>query len=51
MMGWNSSVGIATRYRLDGPGLNPVGAGGLVCRLHPAYQTVIHTEKQVPSVT
>jgi len=24
--------------------------GWLVCRVHPAYQTVIHTEWQVPSV-
>ena len=43
--GRDSSVGITTRYGLDGPGSNP-GLGEIV-RTHPSFQAVKRTEPGV----
>jgi len=37
-VGWDSAVGIATRYRLNGPGSNP--GGDKIFHIRPAFYTI-----------
>ena len=50
-VGWNSSVGIATRYGLDGPGIETRLGGGQIFRTRPdrlwSPPILLHNEHRV----
>jgi len=53
MVGWNSSVGIATRYGLDGPESNPGGGSGMQaapCVLDSYPHRITSTKRRINTV-